>query len=80
MYMQGFVHTGWEWSAPTTTQPLLHVPPLKANLPPLAVRKVLKYSYLMQFHNILAKPNHHSDHPGQNCVHLHVAVIYVVVC
>ena len=22
----------------------------------------------MQFHNILAKPDHHSDRPGQNCV------------
>ena len=45
---------GSAWSA----QPL-PLPPLKADLPPLVERKVLKCY-------ILAKFNHHSTHPGQN--------------
>ena len=37
---QESAHTGWEWSAQPPLSLLL--PPLKANLPPLAERKMLK--------------------------------------
>jgi hypothetical protein len=60
-------HTGWEWSAPTTTQPFL--PPLKLVLPPLTeCKKRKKRLHLMQFDSTLAKCNHHSGYPGQNPV------------
>ena len=62
---QGSAHTGWEWSAPITTQ--LFLPPLKLFIPPLTENKSAEMLYFMQFDTLLAKAySHHSDYSRQN--------------
>ena len=54
MHVQGSPHTGWKWSASTTTRQFL--PPLRLVLPPLTEGKSAEiYNYVMQFDGILAK-------------------------
>ena len=47
---QGSAHTGWEWSAPTTTQ--LFLPPLKLKIPDFYHHSERIIVYSMQYNTI----------------------------